>query len=174
MQRKLEIPEKVEITIEGNTVIVKKEVNELKEEFDLGSIQLEKKDDQVTITAEDPKKHEKAMLGTIQGKIQNMIKGLTEGYEYKLKLIYRHFPVKLDVKDKKVEIKNFAGEQQSRSVNIMGKNTEVEVKGEDITVKGKNKEKTGQTAANLEQATWIKKKDPRVFQDGIYIVKKPD
>ena len=46
--------------------------------------------------------------------------------------------------------------------------------GDEITVSGIDIEECGQTAANIEQATRIKRLDVRVFQDGIYIVKKPD
>ncbi|HUW66848.1 MAG TPA: 50S ribosomal protein L6, partial [Candidatus Nanoarchaeia archaeon] len=35
-----------------------------------------------------------------------------------------------------------------------------------------NKEYVGQTAANIQQATKIRRFDPRVFQDGIYVVEK--
>jgi large subunit ribosomal protein L6 len=49
----------------------------------------------------------------------------------------------------------------------------VEIRGQEVIVEGIDKEECGQTAANLEQATKIKDKDPRVFQDGIYIVEKP-
>ena len=35
-----------------------------------------------------------------------------------------------------------------------------------------NAEHVGQTMANLEQATKIKGRDPRVFQDGIYLTSK--
>jgi len=38
---------------------------------------------------------------------------------------------------------------------------------------GPNLEDAGQTAANIERATKIKGFDPRVFQDGIYIIEKP-
>jgi len=41
-----------------------------------------------------------------------------------------------------------------------------------VKVSSIDKEKAGQTAANIELATRIKGYDPRVFQDGIYIVKK--
>ena len=48
----------------------------------------------------------------------------------------------------------------------------MKVKGQEIIVEGIDKEATGQTAANIEQATRITKWDRRVFQDGIYIVEK--
>ena len=47
-----------------------------------------------------------------------------------------------------------------------------DVKGQDVTVSGIDKENVAQTAANIEQITKIKNLDPRVFQDGIYIVEK--
>jgi len=46
------------------------------------------------------------------------------------------------------------------------------VKGDDIIVEGINIENVGQTAANIQLATKIKDKDPRVFQDGIYVYEK--
>jgi len=46
------------------------------------------------------------------------------------------------------------------------------VKGEDIIVQGTNIEDVSQTAANIEKATKVKKKDPRVFLDGIYIYER--
>ena len=53
--------------------------------------------------------------------------------------------------------------------------SEVEVKVQnktDVTVSGVDREKVGQTAANIERSCRIKKRDRRVFQDGIYIVSK--
>ena len=47
-----------------------------------------------------------------------------------------------------------------------------QVKGKEITVTGHNKEDVGQTSANLEQASRIKGRDIRVFQDGIYRISK--
>ena len=39
-------------------------------------------------------------------------------------------------------------------------------------MKGVDKEEVGQTALNIEQATRIKGKDPRVFQDGCYLFER--
>ena len=50
---------------------------------------------------------------------------------------------------------------------------EVKVVGDEIIVTGLNKELVGQTAANIELATRVKKRDIRIFQDGIWIIKKP-
>ena len=42
----------------------------------------------------------------------------------------------------------------------------------DIIVTGAERKKVGQSAANIERACKVKKRDPRVFQDGIYITAK--
>jgi large subunit ribosomal protein L6 len=48
----------------------------------------------------------------------------------------------------------------------------VTVKGDDIIIQGINLEDVSQTAANIQNATKIKSKDPRVFLDGIYVYEK--
>jgi large subunit ribosomal protein L6 len=48
----------------------------------------------------------------------------------------------------------------------------VEAKGDNITVKGMDKEKVGQTVANIERATSVSRRDIRVFQDGIYRISR--
>jgi large subunit ribosomal protein L6 len=47
--------------------------------------------------------------------------------------------------------------------------TKVLLKGEDIVVQGINLEHVSQTAANIQDSTKIRNKDPRVFLDGIYV-----
>ena len=68
-------------------------------------------------------------------------------------------------------IDNFIGERHPRTSKIVG-STRIKISGDKVTVTGPDKEETGQTAANIEQATVIKGYDIRVFQDGIYITKK--
>ncbi len=46
------------------------------------------------------------------------------------------------------------------------------MKEDEIIVSGPDIEKVGQTAANIEQSTkYLKRKDKRVFQDGIYALR---
>ena len=112
-----------------------------------------------------------AKLRTLISHLHNMAKGLNQEFEYKLAIVYSHFPMSVNVKSDKVEINNFAGEKKQRTATIL-QNVKVEVKGKDVFVKGHSKEAVGQTAANLENATKVRGRDRRIFQDGIFIVSK--
>jgi large subunit ribosomal protein L6 len=85
--------------------------------------------------------------------------------------VYSHVPVTVKVEGKRVLIQNFLGERSPRVAKIIG-DTAVEVSGDEITVSGIDKEAVGQTARNIEQATSIKYRDLRVFQDGCYITER--
>jgi large subunit ribosomal protein L6 len=100
-----------------------------------------------------------------------MIKGVTQGYECQMKTVFSHFPIKTSVDGNQLVIQNFLGERFARRAEIL-ENIKVEVKGEIIILTGIDKEKVGQTAANIERATKVKNRDIRVFQDGIYITKR--
>ncbi|MEM2500147.1 MAG: 50S ribosomal protein L6, partial [Candidatus Bathyarchaeia archaeon] len=89
----------------------------------------------------------------------------------KLKIVYAHFPISVKVSGDKVLIENFMGERAPRIAKIVG-NTKIIVKGDDVIVQGINLEEVSQTAANIEQATRIKERDPRRFLDGIYVYEK--
>ena len=63
-------------------------------------------------------------------------------------------------------------ETKERKAKIL-KDVKVKIEKDTITVESHNKEAAGQVAANIEKAARLKNKDTRVFQDGIYLVKKP-
>jgi large subunit ribosomal protein L6 len=175
MEKTITIPEGVEIEVEGFKVKVVGPLGSLERDFfsplfkDV--IKIEKVDDKVVIKASSERRKIKAMLGTIYAHLRNMIKGVKEGYTYKMKIVYVHFPMSVEVKGKEVIIKNFLGEKTVRKAEIVG-DVKVEVKDNELIIQGINKEEVGQTAANIEQATRVTGKDRRVFQDGIYIVSK--
>jgi large subunit ribosomal protein L6 len=169
----VKVPEDVEVKIEGDTVsgytiTAKGPKGENSRNLKFRGMYIVKEDDSIRVYAEQEKKL-KPMVRTFAAHINNLIKGVNEGFEYKLKILYSHFPIKVRVEGKEVIIENFLGEKYPRRSKIAGR-AEVRVKGNEVIVSGVDKEECGQTAANLEQTTKVKNLDPRVFQDGIYIV----
>lgn len=121
-------------------------------------------------TAADAKTN--ATVGTFTSHIENMIHGVTEGWEYQMEVFYAHFPMQVDATGDEIVIENFLGERAPRTTTIRG-DTEVQIDGEQITLTGPDKEAVGQTAADIEQLTKVPDKDERVFQDGVYVIQKP-
>ncbi|OYT54228.1 MAG: 50S ribosomal protein L6 [Candidatus Altiarchaeales archaeon ex4484_2] len=167
----IEVPEGVEVEIVDNQVIVKNDSGQVTRKFSSFHVDMEKKDNRIILSSKASNKRVKSLVGTARGDLSNMIKGVTEGVSYKLKILYSHFPMNVKVQGQNVIIENFIGEKYPRKSRILD-GVNVEINGQDITVSGIDKENVAQSAANLEQATKISKLDPRVFQDGIYIVEK--
>jgi len=168
---KISIPENIEAKIENNLITIKGEKGEISRFFSHPKIKITIKDKNIEIEGKKLRKKEKALFGTWYAHIKNMIKGVSEGFEYKMKTVFSHFPIKTSVEGDEFIIQNFLGERSSRRAKIL-EGVTVESKGEDVTVKGFDKEKVGQTVANIERATQVKKRDIRVFQDGVYCINK--
>lgn len=170
--KEVEIPEGVTIEINGLKVKVSGPKGELEREFKtVFDIKIEKVDSKVKVFSESERRKVKAMVGTITAHIRNMVKGVTKGFTYKLRVCYAHFPPQVKVEGDKVIISNFLGERKPRIAKIVG-STEVKVKGQEVIVSGINLEDVGQTANNIERATRIVGYDRRRFMDGIYIVER--
>jgi len=176
-ERVVEIPDGVEVTIEGDdvqgyTLKAKGPKGENSRNLKYRGVIIEKQDSEIRVYTEEKKTKTRAIVGTFASHIRNLVKGVSEGFEYKLKVVYAHFPVKVRVEGDEVIIENFLGEKYPRRSKIVGR-AQVKIQGNEIIVTGIDKEECGQTAANLEQTTRIKNLDVRIFQDGIYIVEKP-
>jgi large subunit ribosomal protein L6 len=100
-----------------------------------------------------------------------MISGVQKGFTYKIKIVFSHFPISVKVQGKTVLIENFTGERRARKAKIIG-DVKVKVEAEDVVVQGLNLEDVSQTAANIEQGTKVKRKDPRIFLDGLYVFER--
>lgn len=172
LKDEIQIPEKVHVTVQDGVVKVKGPQGEVSKKLRHPKVKLEVKGKNVVVTSEFPRKAEKALVGTYGAHVRNMLRGVTDGFEYKMKVVYAHFPIKTSVKGDTFVVDNFLGEKHPRKTKILGA-TKVDVKGDQISLKGPNVEDVGQTAANIERATKIKGFDPRIFQDGIYIIEKP-
>jgi large subunit ribosomal protein L6 len=167
----IEIPKGVDVKVERRVVTVKGEKGTLTRDFSEAPVLIQLEDKAIKVQANWPRKKEAALVGTVSSHIQNMITGVMKGFTYKLKIVFSHFPISVKVKENMVSIENFTGERSPRLVKILG-NTKVSVKEDDVLIQGINLEDVSQTAANIEQGTKVKVKDPRVFLDGIFIYEK--
>jgi len=171
LKRRLDIPEGVTVVLEGNSISVTGPRGSSVRELWYPGIVIALQENQVMVDSSTQRKKQVAMMGTIASHISNMINGVTDGYTYRMKVVYSHFPIQLKVVGDHLSIGNFLGEKKPRKAKIQG-DTKVETKGDEVIVSGIAIEDVGQTAANIQQATKIKRFDPRVFQDGIYMVEK--
>lgn len=115
-----------------------------------------------------------ATVRTIISHIKNMITGVTKGFLFKMRMVYAHFPISINIENagKRVEIRNFLGEKLVRVVEMAGdtiaKKSEDGTKDE-ITISGSSLDGLSQSCANIQQICRVTDKDIRKFLDGVYV-----
>mgnify|MGYP006283297129 FL=1 len=171
MKQEISVPDAVTASFKDNTLHIKGEKGELSRVFSHPDFTISVANDTISVHSKKFRRKQKALMGTYVAHINNMIHGVTDGFEYKMKTVYSHFPIKTNVEDNMFIVQNFLGERNPRKALILDGIT-VKSKGDDVTVKGIDKEKVGQTVANIERATSVSRRDIRVFQDGIYLTSK--
>ena len=169
--RQVEIPPGVDVTLDGGVLTVSGPKGTLVRDMRFPQIEIAVEGDKVVVSTASDKKRILAMTGTLEAHAKNMIQGVVDGYEYRMKVVYSHFPIQLKQQGNRLEINNFLGEKQPRIAKII-EGVTVKLGNDEVTLTGIDKEKVGNTAANIEHATRITKRDPRVFQDGIYITER--
>ena len=144
----------------------------LNRQFNSTSVSIHQEGGALIVRADLPRRKTKAWAGTWNAHLNNMVKGVTEGFTYNLKAFYSHFPMTLEVKGREFVVNNYFGERVPRRADILsGVDVKVNNKVE-VVVTGIDKENVGQTAANIERCVVVKNRDRRVFQDGIYLLSK--
>ncbi|MEX0921032.1 MAG: 50S ribosomal protein L6 [Candidatus Pacearchaeota archaeon] len=171
LYQEIEIPEGVEVEIEGPTLKVKGPEGENQRKFRFRKLDFKKDGGKVIIGYKKASKKEKKLINSIAAHIKNMIEGVQKKFEYKLKICSSHFPMNVEIKDGEITIKNFLGEKIPRKKKVP-EGVEVEIDKDVITVKSVSKEKAGLTSARFESMTKIRNKDRRIFQDGIFLTNK--
>lgn len=165
-------PEGVSVSIDGDNVTITGPSGSLSREFSSSRVEIFQEGGGLLVRVDIPRRKERALAGTWNAHLNNMIKGVTDGFTYSLKAFYSHFPMTLSVKGNQFVVNNYFGERVPRTADILpGVEVKVQKKVE-VTVSGMDKEAVGQTAANIERCTTIKNRDRRVFQDGIYLLEK--
>ncbi|KFZ12441.1 hypothetical protein V502_07076 [Pseudogymnoascus sp. VKM F-4520 (FW-2644)] len=121
-----------------------------------------------------------ATLRTVRTLINNMIIGVTKGFKYKMRYVYAHFPINVNVSENsetglyEVEIRNFIGEKIVRKI-VMQPGVEVEAsknQKDELQLSGNSVENVSQSAADIQQMCKVRNKDIRKFLDGLYVSEK--
>jgi len=173
LREEIEIPEGITANIEGNEMIMKKDSDKLERRLDK-RVNIKIEGNKIILDAKQTTKNDRKMFGTMKAHLNNMIKGLTEKFRYKLAIANVHFPMSVshDKERNILIIKNFLGERRDREVKLVD-GVDVTVSKENIELESINIEKAGQCAANIEKGARVRNKDRRIFQDGIFIIEKP-
>jgi len=169
--RTVELPAGVSASVKGRELLMKGPNGSATKVFQRIPVDIEVKGNQVTIKPFTGKKKDVISANTVSSIVRALVHGVTKGYEYKMKVVFAHFPVTVKIKDDTVMVENFMGERSPRLAKILA-GCKVSTEGDDILIKGTSLEQIGQTAANIEQATRIKRKDQRIFLDGVYVYEK--
>ena len=164
----IKIPESLDVAVDQNMVSVKGPMGKLERNFYNMPVDIKRENNEILIEAIWPDKQKLALVGTVKSHIGNMLIGVTKGFTYKLKIVYAHFPMSVKVQNEEILVENFGGERKARTVRLPS-TVKAEVTTDDIIITGIDLEEVSQVAANIQQVTHIKNKDPRIFLDGIYI-----
>ncbi len=165
------IYEGTKVQIDGMVVTVRGPKGEIVRDFTHAEVAIQRIDNTIRVSVEYPRSRQIALVGTITSHLKNMMLGVTMGVTYKMKIVFAHFPPNVKVANDRLIIENFYGEKAAREAKILP-GVSVEIKGDDIILEGIEIERVGQTAANIQRATRLRRKDPRKFHDGIYVFEK--
>jgi len=177
-----EIIEGATVDVKARVVTVKGKRGTLVRDFKHLSVEVYKKKDAKTgkdcIVVEKwfGSKKELAAVRSVCSHISNMQIGVTQGFEYKMKLVYAHFPINVDCQKvdgskvkNRIEIRNYLGQKVTFGINMQeGVEVDRTTEKDEIKLTGNSLEAVGTSVSQIQQTTQVKKKDIRKFLDGIY------
>ncbi|KAB1283149.1 60S ribosomal protein L9 [Camelus dromedarius] len=174
----VDIPESADITLKGRTVIVMGPRGTLQRDVNHISVELSLlgKKKMLRVGKWWGGREELATVSTIGSHVQGVIKGVTQGFRYKMRSVRAHFPISVIIQenDSLVEIQDFLGEKYTRRVRVgpgvacsgsQAQKNELILEGNDI-------ELVSNSAALIQQAMTVKNKDIRKTLDGICVSEK--
>ncbi|KAF8639649.1 hypothetical protein AX17_000914 [Amanita inopinata Kibby_2008] len=172
----LDIPEGVEVTIKSRVISVTGPRGTLTKNVrhvDMDIQLIKGKTSKVSLAVWQGGRKHVACLRTIRSLINNMVIGVTKGFQYKMRAVYAHFPINCIIQSDghAVEIRNFLGEKTVRHVNMLGGVTVSESKAQkdELILEGNDIDNVSQSAASIQGVCRVRNKDIRKFLDGIYV-----
>ena len=109
------------VTVTGPKGTLKKSYKHIKAE-----IEVKKEENEHTKEVEDVVRiniymntyKQSAVLYTLRTHINNMIKGVTSGFRYKMHEVHKHFPIDLQVKDNAVNVIKYLGQRDIKVIPL--------------------------------------------------------
>lgn len=169
----IEIPSGVEARIDSETITIKGRLGSTTKRINPKLFAVKAEPGKITLEPTNNKKLAKKAdlaMQAFASELKSASLGVQNGIEKKMVVFFSHFPITIEIKGKAISIKNIFGERIPRSTTTVG-DTKVEVKGQEVIVKGVDAYDVGQTVANIRKACYSIG-DTRVFQDGLYVTKE--
>lgn len=150
-KKPIEIPNGVEVILEGQKIKVKGKKGELEREIS-PEIGIKKEEGKILLFPKKEGKKTRALWGLERQLVFNMIKGVSEGFEKKLEIVGLGY--KAEIKGNKIFL--YLGKAVPTEIEIPS-GIEVKVEKNIISVSGIDKEKVGNFAAKIRK---VKEPDP--------------
>ncbi|KAI0882738.1 60S ribosomal protein L9 [Annulohypoxylon maeteangense] len=177
----LEIPEGVKVHIKSRNVTVEGPRGKLSKDLSHIAVNFSRpKKNVIGIEIHHGSRKDVATLRTVRTLINNLVVGVTKGFKYKMRYVYAHFPINVNVEKNgetgnfEVEIRNFIGEKLVRRV-VMQPGVDVQIstaQKDELLLLGNSLEDVSQSAADIQQICRVRNKDIRKFLDGMYVSEK--
>ena len=150
--RRLTIPEKVEVNITDNVITVKGPKGELNLTFS-NLLKVTVEDNEVVVSKIKDTKEANIMSGTTNSNINNMIKGVSEGFTKELEAVGVGY--RFAVSGNKITVS--AGYSHNVDVQVPSGITVTSPSNTELTISGFDKQKVSEFAANIRK---IRKPEP--------------
>lgn len=175
-QRTLEIPEDVEVTMNGKNLTFTGPMGTQSYDTSLFRVNIAIEGNEIKVRRWHANRKANALVGTIASHIRNYMVGVKKGYKYVLRTAYKHFTINMSVENngKTIVVKNFLGAKTTRNFNVLGESRAYIGELKDILIiEGINLDHVSQTASQINNFFARKKSgDCRIFLDGIYIAER--
>lgn len=158
-KKPISIPKDVKVEINDHKIKVKGKLGEIEKEFS-PDLKIELKDDKITINRKDDSKKQKELHGLTRALINNMIKGVQEGYKKVLEIYGLGYKAEMQGKNLKL-ILGFSHPVIVTPIKDVDIKVEIDenTKIHQIILTGIDKEKVGLMAATIR-----KYREPEPYQ----------
>ena len=173
-EKTVEIPEQCEVSFEDDKFTFTGPLGS--QVYDVSKLKLtfEIKKDVINVKCWHCNRQKLQLIQTIASHLRNYMKGVTVGFKYILRSVFRHFPIQISInkEGKEIKVLSFLGSKEERTYPVRGSSIAIpgEVK-DTIVIQGINLNDVSQTAASVSSDSLKRKKhDERIFVDGIYVL----